>query len=202
MTKAEKILNKCEHILDDYDADYRGGYVTNINGTDYIVFKYYGGKHDTVDRNDDSWDEIYDLEGVADVGYGSGYGEQMKGTNYYENSDCLVIELEDGLNESKKSARKSIKESYLDEVTDLYFFDLDVGEECDVQLKNFVMPCRISQFYKNDRYIYLIVQSKTSDETYFVITYNYKKNKFVSSKVFSSYREAKSQLVDSISMVF
>jgi hypothetical protein len=104
--------------------------------------------------------------------------------------------------ESKKSTRKSIKESYLDEVTNLYFFDLDVGEECEVQLKNFVMPCRISQFYKNDRYVYLIVQSKTSDETYFVITYNYKKNKFVSSKVFSSYREAKNQLVDSISMVF
>lgn len=107
-----------------------------------------------------------------------------------------------GLVESKKSARKSIKESYLDEVTNLYFFDLDVDEECEVQLENFVMPCRISQFYKNDRHMYLIVQSKTSDETYFVITYNYKKNKFVSSKVFSSYREAKNQLVDTIAMVF
>lgn len=104
--------------------------------------------------------------------------------------------------ESKKSARKSIKESYLDEVTNLYFFDLDVDEECEVQLENFVMPCRISQFYKNDRHMYLIVQSKTSDETYFVITYNYKKNKFVSSKVFSSYREAKNQLVDTIAMAF
>ena len=111
MTKSEKILNKCEHILDNYGADYRGGYVTNINGTDYIVFKYYGGKTDTVDRNDDSWDDIYDLEGVADVGYGSGYGKRMKGTNYYDNSDCLIIELEDGLNESKTSSRKSIKES-------------------------------------------------------------------------------------------
>lgn len=111
MTKSEKILNKCERILDNYGADYRGGYVTNINGTDYIVFKYYGGKNDTVDRNDDSWDDIYDLEGVADVGYGSGYGKQMKGTNYYDNSDCLIIELEDGLNESKTSSRKSIKES-------------------------------------------------------------------------------------------
>lgn len=107
-----------------------------------------------------------------------------------------------GLVESKKSARNSIKESYLDEVTNLYFFDLDVDEECEVQLENFVMPCRISQFYKNDRHMYLIVQSKTSDETYFVITYNYKKNKFVSSKVFSSYREAKNQLVDTIAMVF
>lgn len=106
------------------------------------------------------------------------------------------------LGESKKSARKSMKESYLDEVTNLYFFDLDVDEECEVQLENFVMPCRISQFYKNDRHMYLIVQSKTSDETYFVITYNYKKNKFVSSKVFSSYREAKNQLVDTIAMVF
>lgn len=110
MSKAEKILSKCERILDNYDADYRGGYVTNINGTDYIVFKYYGGTNDTVDRNDDSWDEIYDLDGVCDVGYGDGYGEQMKGTNFYKNSDCLVIELEDGLNESKKSATKSIKE--------------------------------------------------------------------------------------------
>ena len=111
MTKSEKILNKCERILDNYGADYRGGYVTNINGTDYIVFKYYGGKNDTVDRNDDSWDDIYDLEGVADVGYGNGYGKRMKGTNYYNNSDCLIIELEDGLNESKTSSRKSIKES-------------------------------------------------------------------------------------------
>lgn len=110
MTKAEKILNQCEHILDDYDADYRGGYVTNINGTDYVVFKYYGGKHDTVYRNDDSWDEIYDIDGVCDVGYGYGYGESMKGTNFYKNSDCLVIELEEGLNESKKSVHKSIKE--------------------------------------------------------------------------------------------
>ena len=107
MTKAEKILNKCEHILDDYDADYRGGYVDVIDGTTYIVFKYYGGKHDTIDRNDDSWDEMYELEGVADVGYGSGYG--MDNTKY---EDMLLIELEDGLNESKKSTRKSIKESY------------------------------------------------------------------------------------------
>jgi len=106
MTKAEKILNKCEHILDDYDADYRGGYVDVIDGTTYIVFKYYGGKHDTIDRNDDSWDEMYELEGVADVGYGSGYG--MDNTKY---EDMLLIELEDGLNESKNSARKSIKES-------------------------------------------------------------------------------------------
>lgn len=105
MTKAEKILNKCEHILDDYDADYRGGYVDVIDGTTYIVFKYYGGKHDTIDRNDDSWDEMYELEGVADVGYGSGYG--MDNTKY---EDMLLIELEDGLNESKNSARKSIKE--------------------------------------------------------------------------------------------
>jgi len=106
MTKAEKILNKCEHILDDYDAEYRGGYVDVIDGTTYIVFKYYGGKHDTIDRNDDSWDEMYELEGVADVGYGSGYG--MGNTKY---EDMLLIELEDGLNESKKSARKFLKEA-------------------------------------------------------------------------------------------
>lgn len=135
-------------------------------------------------------------------------GENFDGLGY---SDLIIIDdkgnllkcsQKTSLFESKKSARKSIKESYLDEVTNLYFFDLDVDEECEVQLENFVMPCRISQFYKNDRYMYLIVQSKTSDETYFVITYNYKKNKFVSSKVFSSYREAKNQLVDTIAMVF
>jgi len=122
MTKAEKILNKCEHILDDYDADYRGGYVDVIDGTTYIVFKYYGGKHDTIDRNDDSWDEMYELEGVADVGYGSGYG--MGNTKY---EDMLLIELEDGLNESKKSARKSIKES-ADDINNTAYFDRVAGE--------------------------------------------------------------------------
>ena len=105
MTKAENIRNQCMKILDKYDADYRGVTVERIDGTTYVVFKYYGGTNDTVDRNDDSWDEIFELDGVVDVGYGEGYGIEGK----YE--DSLLIELDKDIMESKTSARKSIKES-------------------------------------------------------------------------------------------
>ena len=105
MTKAENIRNQCMKILDKYDADYRGVTVDRIDGTTYVIFKYYGGTNDTVDRNDDSWDEIFELDGVVDVGYGEGYGIKGK----YE--DSLLIELDKNIVESKKFARKSIKES-------------------------------------------------------------------------------------------
>ena len=105
MTKAENIRNQCMKILDKYDADYRGVTVDRIDGTTYVIFKYYGGTNDTVDRNDDSWDEMFELDGVVDVGYGEGYGIEGK----YE--DSLLIELDEDIVESKKSARKSIKES-------------------------------------------------------------------------------------------
>ena len=104
MTKAENIRNQCMKILDKYDADYRGVTVDRIDGTTYVIFKYYGGTNDTVDRNDDSWDEMFELDGVVDVGYGEGYGIKGK----YE--DSLLIELDEDIVESKKSARKSIKE--------------------------------------------------------------------------------------------
>lgn len=106
MTKAENIRNQCMKILDKYDADYRGVTVDRIDGTTYVIFKYYGGTNDTVDRNDDSWDEIFELDGVVDIGYGEGYGIEGK----YE--DSLLIELDEDIIESKKSARKSIKEEY------------------------------------------------------------------------------------------
>ena len=105
MTKAENIRNQCMKILDKYDADYRGVTVDRIDGTTYVIFKYYGGTNDTVDRNDDSWDEMFELDGVVDVGYGEGYGIKGK----YE--DSLLIELDKDIVESKKFARKSIKES-------------------------------------------------------------------------------------------
>ena len=105
MTKAENIRNQCMKILDKYDADYRGVTVERIDGTTYVVFKYYGGTNDTVDRNDDSWDEMFELDGVVDVGYGEGYGIEGK----YE--DSLLIELDEDIVESKKFTRKSIKES-------------------------------------------------------------------------------------------
>lgn len=60
--------------------------------------------NDTVDMNDDSWDEISDLNGVVDVGYGYGYGIEGK----YE--DSLLIELDDSIVESTKS-KKSLKEN-------------------------------------------------------------------------------------------
>ena len=96
------ILYKCKKILDKYGADYRGGEIENINGKNYITFRYYGGPNDTVDQNDDSWDEMYDLDGVVDVGYGEGYGDNMEGTNYHNNVDCLIIELDDKIESSKK----------------------------------------------------------------------------------------------------
>ena len=96
------ILYKCKKILDKYGADYRGGEIENINGKNYITFRYYGGLNDTVDQNDDSWDEMYDIDGVVDVGYGEGYGDNMEGTNYHNNVDCLIIELDDKIESSKK----------------------------------------------------------------------------------------------------
>ena len=105
MTKAENIRNQCMKILDKYDADYRGVTVDRIDGTTYVIFKYYGGTNDTVDRNDDSWDEIFELDGVVDIGYGEGYGIEGK----YE--DSLLIELDKDIVESKKSTRKPIEES-------------------------------------------------------------------------------------------
>lgn len=199
MTKAENIRNQCMKILDKYDADYRGVTVDRIDGTTYVIFKYYGGTNDTIDRNDDSWDEMFELDGVVDVGYGEGYGIKGK----YE--DSLLIELDEDIVESKTSSRKSIKESsdesYLDEVRGFYFSNLDVGEECEVQFADFVMPCRISQFYKNHRYVYLIAETIHGKELYFVITYAYIRNKFVLSKYFSSYGKAENELLNKISSV-
>ena len=100
------------------------------------------------------------------------------------------------MKESKKSARKSIKESINYEVEGLYFFNFDVGEKCSVDLKDaFNADGVISEFYKNENRIYSIVVCPAI-EHYFFISYDYRKNKVIHSECFSSYQNAKNEMRD------
>ena len=100
---ASDVAMKCANILDRYGASHSTPSVENIDGTTYVVFRYYGGKNDTIDQNDDSWDDIYyDVEGVADVGYGYGYG--LDGTKF---EDSLLIELDKSITSSRKPLKSS-----------------------------------------------------------------------------------------------
>lgn len=98
--------------------------------------------------------------------------------------------------ESKKSARKSIKESINYEVEGLYFFNFDVGETCSIDLKDaFNADGVISEFYKNENRIYSILVC-SAIHYYFFISYDYKKKKVVHSECFSSYQNAKNAMRD------
>lgn len=90
LDKARSIKYQSKAILNKYGAKYSEPTIETIDGDTYVVFKYYGGKNDTIDRNDDSWDEIYNLDGVVDVGWGAGYGY---GDTKWE--DSLLIEISD-----------------------------------------------------------------------------------------------------------
>ena len=100
------------------------------------------------------------------------------------------------LGESKKSARKSIKESINYEVEGLYFFNFDVGETCSIDLKDaFNADGVISEFYKNENKIYSIVVCSAIDYCFF-ISYDYRKKKVTYSECFSSYQNAKNKMRD------
>lgn len=100
------------------------------------------------------------------------------------------------LGESKKSARKSIKESINYEVEGLYFFNFDVGENCSIDLKDaFNADGVISEFYKNENKIYSIVVCSAIDYCFF-ISYDYRKKKVIHSECFSSYQNAKNAMRD------
>ena len=111
--------------------------------------------------------------------------------------DYVLENWEDYLmKESKKSARKSIKESINYEVEGLYFFNFDVGETCSIDLKDaFNADGVISEFYKNENRIYSIVVCSAIDY-YFFISYDYRKKKVIHSECFSSYQNAKNKMHD------
>ena len=103
---ANSILSKVETIVGKTKIKHPKAEIIELDGTKYIYYSYFdrGFDDDALDR---VWDKCSDLKGVVDVGFGYGYG--LKNTKY-ENS--LLIELDDDvIVESKKSARKSIKES-------------------------------------------------------------------------------------------
>ena len=100
------------------------------------------------------------------------------------------------MEESKKSARKSIKESINYEVEGLYFFNFDVGETCSIDLKDaFNADGVISEFYKNENRIYSIVVCSAIDYCFF-ISYDYRKKKVIYSECFSSHQYAKNKMRD------
>ena len=102
---ANSILSKVETIVGKTKIKHPKAEIIELDGTKYIYYSYFdrGFDDDALDR---VWDKCSDLKGVVDVGFGYGYG--LENTKY-ENS--LLIELDDDvIVESKKSARKSIKE--------------------------------------------------------------------------------------------
>lgn len=114
---------------------------------------------------------------------------------YYEDSSDMKWGVHT-LGESKKSARKSIKESINYEVEGLYFFNFDVGENCSIDLKDaFNADGVISEFYKNENKIYSIVVCSAIDYCFF-ISYDYRKKKVIHSECFSSYQNAKNAMRD------
>ena len=102
---ANSILSKVETIVGKTKIKHPKAEIIELDGTKYIYYSYFdrGFDDDGLDR---VWDKCSDLKGVVDVGFGYGYG--LENTKY-ENS--LLIELDDDvIVESKKSARKSMKE--------------------------------------------------------------------------------------------
>ena len=188
---ANSILSKVETIVGKTKIKHPKAEIIELDGTKYIYYSYFdrGFDDDALDR---VWDKCSDLKGVVDVGFGYGYG--LENTKY-ENS--LLIELDDDvIVESKKSARKSIKESINYEVEGLYFFNFDVGETCSIDLKDaFNADGVISEFYKNENRIYSIVVCSAIDYCFF-ISYDYRKKKVIYSECFSSYQNAKNKMRD------
>lgn len=189
---ANSILSKVETIVGKTKIKHPDAEIIELDGTNYIYYSYFDRGFDD-DGLDMVWDKCSDLKGVVDVGFGYGYG--LKNTKY-ENS--LLIELDDDvIVESKKSTRKSIEESVKSyEAEGLYFFNFDVGENCSIDLKDaFNADGIISEFYKNENRIYLIVSCRDID-SYFFISYDYRKRKVNHSECFSSYQEAKNIMRD------
>ena len=105
---ANSILSKVETIVGKTKIKHPKAEIIELDGTKYIYYSYFdrGFDDDALDR---VWDKCSDLKGVVDVGFGYGYG--LENTKY-ENS--LLIELDDDvIVESKKSARKSMKEQFV-----------------------------------------------------------------------------------------
>ena len=119
---ANSILSKIEAIVSKTKIKHPKAEIIELDGTKYIYYSYFDRGFDD-DGLDMVWDKCSDLKGVVDVGFGYGYG--LENTKY-ENS--LLIELDDDvIVESKKSARKSIKES-ADDINNTAYFDRVAGE--------------------------------------------------------------------------
>ena len=109
---ANSILSKVEAIVSKTKIKHPKAEIIELDGTKYIYYSYFDRGFDD-DGLDMVWDKCSDLKGVVDVGFGYGYG--LENTKY---EDSLLIELDDDvIVESKKSARKSIKESTDDIIT-------------------------------------------------------------------------------------
>lgn len=103
---ANSILSKVEAIVSKTKIKHPRAEIIELDGTKYIYYSYFDRGFDD-DGLDMVWDKCSDLKGVVDVGFGYGYG--LENTKY---EDSLLIELDDDvIVESKKSARKSLKES-------------------------------------------------------------------------------------------
>lgn len=119
---ANSILSKVETIVGKTKIKHPKAEIIELDGTKYIYYSYFdrGFDDDGLDR---VWDKCSDLKGVVDVGFGYGYG--LENTKY-ENS--LLIELDDDvIVESKKSARKSMKE-FNEDINNTAYFDRVAGE--------------------------------------------------------------------------
>ena len=82
------------------------------------------------------------------------------------------------------------------EVKGFYFFNLDVGERCEINFADKLpLECIILQYYKDERNIYLIVASRIEKEC-FIIGYNYNKTKVFYSEKCSSYKDARIAFID------
>lgn len=136
------ILSKVEAIVSKTKIKHPKAEIIELDGTKYIYYSYFdrGFDDDGLDR---VWNKCSDLKGVVDVGFGYGYG--LENTKY-ENS--LLIELDDVIVESKKSARKSIVEKFnapkdwdFDEMLNEY------GEEYLNDEESFYNWCVVHQGY-------------------------------------------------------
>lgn len=119
---ANSILSKVETIVGKTKIKHPKAEIIELDGTKYIYYSYFdrGFDDDGLDR---VWDKCSDLKGVVDVGFGYGYG--LENTKY-ENS--LLIELDDDvIVESKKYARKSMKE-FNEDINNTAYFDRVAGE--------------------------------------------------------------------------
>lgn len=119
---ANSILSKVETIVDKTKIKHPKAEIIELDGTKYIYYSYFdrGFDDDGLDR---VWDKCSDLKGVVDVGFGYGYG--LENTKY---ENALLIELDDDvIIESKKSARKSMKE-FNEDINNTAYFDRVAGE--------------------------------------------------------------------------